>query len=100
MSWTVIAYILSWPVRRLLRAAKGYLADISSDQPLHTWSSGDPRDETQQDGEHGKVGRRSFRRGLPKATFWSETPAWGPTVSCPNRYPSFSANAFLSKYLA
>jgi hypothetical protein len=62
--------------------------------------SGDPRDETQQDGEHGKVGRRSFRRGLPKATFWSEKLAWGPTVSCPNRYPSFSANAFLSKYLA
>ena len=75
MSWTVIAYILSWPVRRLLRAAKGYLADISSDQPLHTWSSGDPRDETQQDGEHGKVGRRSFRRGFAQTyVFGRRTP--------------------------
>jgi len=38
MSRTLIAYILRWPVRRLLRVAKGYLADISNDQPLHTWS--------------------------------------------------------------
>ena len=37
--------------------------------------SGDPRDETQQDGEHGKVGRRSFRRGFAQTyVFGRRTP--------------------------